>query len=350
MRLSTESLTGVKLHMYVTRKIFVLSALTLALSACGGGGGDDTSDNTSTTPPPPPPPYSVTVDSAESVEESSSLTVNVSGQGGEGSESITASIRRTGEDSDDETGGNASDVTVEQNSEGFVFGFGDITYKRDEYTITIEATKGNETKSEEFDVVVKNNTSGDETAAYVNSVQSVLTAQRQFIAEWLMVKRLVKGVNLSGGDIDIKDIKALYVNATSGDGVDDNSLLSAYVNDERLTGYDTNSISESDAFDSFRDNVSAETCEPPRCFSEHLVHVKPMFDYIFERSGDVIHEPAYGDVAFDAGTGTFSIFYTAPDNGSFDEQGNWTFKPEFEYLSDIIVAGHAAAQTFSSAE
>lgn len=335
--------------MHVTRKLFALSTLTLALSACGGGGGDDTSDDTSTTPPPPPPAYSVSVDSAESVEESSSLTVNVSTSGGEGSESITASIRRAGQDPDDETGGNASDVTVEQTSEGFVFGFGDITYKRDEYTITIEATKGDETKSKEFDVVVKN-TSGDETAAYVNSVQSVLPAQRQFIAEWLMVEHLVKGVNLSGGDIDIKDIKTLYINATSGDGVDGNALLSAYVNDDRLSGYEDNSVNESDAFDGFLANVSAENCETPRCFNEHLVRVKPLFDYIFERSGGVIQEPAYGDVAFDAGTGTYSIFYTAPDNGSFDEQGNWTFKPEFEYLSDIIVAGHAAAQAFSSAE
>jgi hypothetical protein len=338
--------------MHVTRKFFALSALTLGLSACGGG-GDDTSDNTSTTPPPPPPPpppaYSVTVDSADSVEESSSLTVGVSTSGGEGSESITASIRRAGEDSDDETGGNASDVTIEQNSDGFVFEFGDISLKQRAYTITIDAAKGDESESKEFDVVVKN-TSGDETAAYVNSVQSILPAQRQFIAEWLMVERLVKGVNLSGGDIDIKDIKALYVNATSGDGVDDDSLLSAYVNDERLTGYDTNSISESDAFDSFLANVSAETCESPRCFSEHLVGVKPMFDYIFERSGGVVQEPAYGDVGFDAGTGTYSIFYTAPDNGSFDDQGNWTFKPEFEYLTDTIVVGHAAAQTFSSAE
>jgi|GEM_PF-3125804 len=335
--------------MHVTRKFFVLSALTLALSACGGGGGDDTSDNASTTPPPPPPPYSVSVDSAESVEENSSLTVDVSTSGGEGNESITASIRRAGEDPDDETGGNASDVTVEQTSEGFVFGFGDITYKRDEYTITIDATKGDETKSEEFDVVVKN-TSGDETAAYVNSVQSVLPAQRQFIAEWLMVERLVKGVNLSGGDIDIKDIKPLYVNTTSGSGADNNALLSAHVSDDRLSGYEDNSVNESDAFDGFLANVSAETCEPPRCFNEHLVRVKPLFDYIFERSGGVIQEPAYGDVGFDAVTGTYSIFYTAPDNGSFDDQGNWTFKPEFEYLSDIIVAGHEAARTFSAAE
>ncbi len=335
--------------MHVTRKLFALSALTLALSACGGGGGDDTSDNTSTTPPPPPPPYSIRVDSAESVEENSSLTVDVSTSGGEGSESITASIRRTGEDSDDETGGNASGVTVEQTSEGFVFRFGDITYKRDEYTITIEATKGDDTKSETVEVVV-NNESGNQTAAYVDSVQSVLPAQRQFIAEWLMVERLVKGVNLSGGDIDIKDIKPLYVNATSGDGVDNNTLLSGHVSDDRISGYADNSVNESDAFDGFLANVSAEICEPPRCFSEHLIRVKPMFDYVFERSGDVIQEPAYGDVAFDADTGTYSIFYAVPDNGSFDDQGNWTFKPEFEYLSDIIVAGHEAAQTFSSAE
>jgi len=335
--------------MHVTRKLFALSALTLALSACGGGGGDDTSDNTSTTPPPPPPPYSISVDSAESVEESSSLSVDVSTSGGEGSESITASIRRAGQNTADETGGNASGVTVEQISEGFVFEFSDISLKQRAYTITIEATKGDEIKSEEFDVVV-NNTSGDETAAYVNSVQSVLPAQRQFIAEWLMVERLAKGVNLSGGDIDIKDITPLYVSATSGDGVDNNALLSAHVSDDRISGYADNSVNESDAFDSFLANISAETCEPPRCFSEHLVRVKPMFDYVFERSGDVIQEPAYGDVAFDADTGTFSIFYTAPDNGSFDDQGNWTFKPEFEYLRDIIVAGHAAAQTFSSAE
>lgn len=335
--------------MHVTRKLFALSALTLALSACGGGGGDDTSDNTSTTPPPPPPPYSISVDSAESVEESSSLSVDVSTSGGEGSESITASVRRAGQNTADETGGNASGVTVQKTSEGFVFGFGDISLKQRAYTITIEAARGDETKSEEFDVVVKN-TSGDETAAYVNSVQDTLPAQRQFIAEWLMVERLVKGVNLAGGDIDIKNINPLYVNATSGDGVDNNALLSVHVSDERLTGYEGNSISESDAFDGFLANVSAETCEPPRCFNEHLVRVKPLFDYIFERSGGVIQEPAYGDVGFDAGTGTYSIFYTAPDNGSFDEQGNWTFKPEFEYLADIIVAGHEAARSFSAAE
>jgi len=332
--------------MHVTRRFFALSALTLALSACGGGGGDDTTDNTSTTPPPP---YAVSVDSAESVEENSSLTVDVSTSGGDGSESITASIRRAGEDPDDETGDNASGVTVEQTSGGFVFGFGDISLKQQAYTITIDAARGDESKSQELDIVVKN-TSGNKTSAYVNSVQSVLPAQRQLIAEWLMVERLVKGVNIAGGDIDIKNIKPLYANATSGDGVDSDSLYSVHVNNERLAGYADNTVNESDAFDGFLKSVSSDTCEPPRCINDHLLRVKPMFDYIFERSGGAIQEPAYGDVAFDASTGTYSIFYTAPDNGSFDAQGNWTFKPEFEYLADIIVAGHEAARTFSAAE
>lgn len=345
--------------MYVIRKTFALSALTLGLSACGGG-GDDNNDNTSTTPPPPPPPYSVSVSSAESVEENDSLDVEIVTSGGEGSESVTASIQRVEEEpeddetgvssssSDDDDGGSDTGVTFEPTDTGFVFHFGEASYKQEEYTITIEATRGDETKSEEFDVVV-DNTSGNKIAAYASSVRDVLPAQRQFIAEWLMVERLVKGVNLAGGDIDIKHIKPLYVAATSGDGANLDNLFSGHVNDERLTGYADNSLNESEAFSGFLESVSANTCESPRCFNEHLVRVKPIFDYVFERSGGVIQEPAYGEVGFDVGTGTYSIFYTAPDNGSFDEHGNWTFKPEYEYLADLIVAGHESAHTFSDA-
>lgn len=338
-----------------------LTASVLSLSACGGGsdgGGDD--GNTSVTPPPPPPSYSMSVNAAQSVEENGSLNVEVVTSGGEGSESLSASIKQiekelgdetgaAGSTSDEGDGGDDTDVTFEPTDTGFVFHFGEASYKQDEYIITIEATKGDETESEELEVAV-NNTSGNKAFAYVSSVQEVLPAQRQFIAEWLMVERLVKGVNLSGGDIDIKDIKPLYITATSGDGVDNNALFSVYVNDDLLTGYQDNSLKESEAFSSFFENVSSDTCESPRCLTEHLMRVKPMFDYVFERSGGVIQEPAYGDVGFDAGTGTFSIFYTAPDNGDFDAQGNWTFKPEYEYLADIIVAGHEAAGKFSAAE
>lgn len=335
-------------------KGMLLSAVMLSLSACGGGGDDE---NTSVTPPPP---YSMTVNTSESVEESGSLNVEVVTSGGEGSESMSASIQpvekvpedetgAVGSTSDEGDGGSDTDVTFELTDTGFVFHFGEASYKQEKYIITIEATRGDETKSEELEVAV-NDTSGNKIAAYASSVRDVLPAQRQFIAEWLMVERLVKGVNLAGGDIDIKHIKPLYVAATSGDGANLDYLYSVHVNDERLAGYADNSLNESEAFSGFLKNVSAETCEPPRCFNEHLVRVKPLFDYIFERSGGAIQEPAYGDVGFDVGTGTYSIFYTAPDNGSFDEQGNWTFKPEYAYLTDIIVAGHEAARTFSAAE
>lgn len=317
----------------------LLSVVMLSLSACGGGsdgGGDD--GNTSVTPPSPPTPYSMTVSADGTVEENESLIVEVVTSGGEGSESLSAYISK-----------NENDVTFEPTDSGFVFHFGDASYKQEEYIITIKATKGDEIKSEALEVAVSN-TSGNKAFAYVSSVQNVLPAQRQFIAEWLMVERLVKGVNLSGGDIDIKDLKPLYITATSGDGMDNNALFSVYVNDYLLTGYEDNSLKESEAFSSFLESVSPDTCESPRCLTEHLMRAKPMFDYVFEHSGGVIQAPAYGNVGFDAGTETFSVFYTAPNNGNFDAQGNWTFKPEYEYLADIIVAGHEAARNFSVAE
>jgi hypothetical protein len=358
-------------------KALLISILAITLSACGGGGGGDSTGSGPGTGNVgggggdgggdggggdtgggdtgggdtggggyEDPTITITTshgnpNSKISVDEGGVLTINVDISGGEGDESLSASV--SSKDSDFSIPEKAS---IEN---GFTFTFNEVPYKEQGYTITITGTKGSDSLSDTLEVSAFS-VKGDNVFEFATAVNNTLPAQRQLIAEWLMIERLVKGVNLSGGDIDIKDIKPLYVQATSGDGANDDALLGGYTNEAKLTEYTDNIEPWDEAFKNFLENISMDTCSSPRCFSEHLLRVKPMFDYVFERSGGVIQEPSYGDVKFDSNTKTYSVFYVAPDNGSFDEEGNWTFNPEYEYLADIIVAGHEAALTFSEAE
>ncbi len=328
-------------------KGMLFSVAVLSLSACGGGSdGGDAGTTGGGTGGYEEPTVTVTTShgspsSKSSVDEGEILTINVDVNGGKGAESLSASVTRKNE--------NHPLPEKKSINNGFSFKFAEVPYRQQDYTITVTAQKGAESVSEKLDVSAYS-LKGEAVYEFASTVNTQLPAQRQFIAEWLMIERLVKGINLAGGDIDIKDIKPLYVQATSGEGFLEDSLFSVYTNEPSMTNYENSDARWDLAFQTLLEGSSADSCSPPRCFNSHLIRVKPMFDYVFDRSDGVISKPSYGEASFDRRTGTYSIFYVAPDNGSFDENGVWTFKPEYGYLKDIIIAGNEAAKKFSEAE
>lgn len=343
-------------------KTLLIVFATTAITACGGG-GDNGPDNTST----PPPPFAMTVEAASTVEDHSVLDVTISTTGGVGAETIRASITRasssdddedTGSDvlnvgatssgENDEDGGSGSymNITYEPTDTGYAFHFGEAGFTREEYVITVVGSKGSEEKEASFNVTLVNAT-GDTWRERALHINRVAPAQRMFIAEMVMIERLAQAVRLTGNDIDTKDLIPMYIDAMHKDEDILNRLYGAFTFPTRIERYMDGDISWHNAFGSLQKALSKDECEPQFCTNDYLVNIVPLFEYVIDQSQGAIARPSHGEVKFDNRTNTYSIFYVDGENGSFDESGNWSFKPELAYLSDLIIAGNDAAYTFT---
>lgn len=338
-------------------KLLLLSFILTFLSACGGGSDsnvdnvsivdedtnedDNKDDNEDDKKDEEYPPMTVDIQIPQTANEGISLPIDINIQDGHGDESFSVVVNTNNSD--------FNKPTQTRTETGISLLFEDVLFKSQDYKIIVTVSKGDESIAEEFDLTV-NSVKGNNIYSFAKAVNETLPAQRQFISEWFMVERLVKGINLSGGDIDLKLIKPIYIESIHAEEANDNNLMSAMVNDYVFDDYEANKKTWEESFYSFISSVSSEDCSPPHCLNDHISRSQLLFDYVFDRSNNAIEKPAYGNIAFDSKTNTYSIFYKAPENGNFDERGQWTFKPEFSYLEDIIVAGHQVAYEFSNTQ
>lgn len=326
--------------MHVLKKLLALSALSAALTACGGG--DDSSDPVATPspspPPPPPPPFAMTVDAPSETTDFSTVHVTVNLSGGSGTEDVQASIYSVGM-----TGGNP-EITYTDN--GFNIEIGAANYARENFRVNVTGRKGNDTENDEFTLVVSNS-AGDTWRDRAIHINRVAPAQRMFIAEMVMIERLAKAVRLTGGDVDMKALMPMYIDAMHKEDDILDGMYGAITWALWIEQYMDGERSSTEAFGNLQKALSLDECEPPRCMNDYLVNIVPLFNYVIDQSQGAIARPSHGEVKFDNRTNTYSIFYVDGENGSFDENGNWSFKPTLAYLSDLIIAGNDAAYTFT---
>ncbi|MBA3989098.1 MAG: hypothetical protein C0463_08220 [Idiomarina sp.] len=337
-------------------KASLVFLLTTALAACGGGSDSDNNDtggagNTGGgtgggngdgdgSGGQQPGPLVMTINAPSAGAENSTTNILVTLSGGEGAESVFADVIPLGN--------NSGMPDVSYTDDGFGINFGVIGHIEETYSVTVTGTKGDEFETETFEISVPSD-SGNLWLDRATTVRELLPAQRLFIAEWAMIEQLTNAARIHGSDIDLKELTPIYLNAIHAN-VHPDSLLSGYVSEEWAGDYTSGERSWVNVFSSFKSSFTEDECTPPRCFGEHLSASVRLFDFVFDKSTDVFNKPAYGYVQFDNRTNTYSMFYVDGDNGSFDGDGNWSFKPEFEYLSSLIAAGHQAAIEFTSAE
>lgn len=330
-------------------KASMVLILSLGLSACGGGDSDSGSGNTGGTGGGNTgggnagggTPLTMTVNAPSETTDFSTVNVTVSLSGGSGTESVQASIYSVGK-----TGGNP-EVTYTDN--GFNIEIGAAAYSRERYRVNVTGRKGNDTKNDEFTLVVSNST-GDAWRDRALLINKLAPAQRMFIAEMAMIERLAKAVRMTGGDVDTKDLMPMYIDAMHKEEDILDAMYGAITWPLWIEQYMDGERSSTEAFGNLQKALSLDECEPSRCMNDYLVNIVPLFNYVIDQSQGAIARPSYGEVQFDNRTNTYSIFYVDGVNGSFDSNGNWSFNSELAYLSDLIVAGHEAAVEFTSGE